>query len=104
MGYRALPLRDKWRDFWKDGMPAGLASRYWRRFVREPLGCRTAGRQSAFFQSEIQYPTCDDQGGGNEFRLGGMQTEDIVFCIHPDLLDKEPFDPVHNEVNGKQGS
>src|SRR6185437_7969415 len=56
-----------------------------------------------FFKLEIEDRSTDDERCGDQLGLGGMQSEDMVLRIDPDLLDKEPFYSIDNKVNGKQG-
>lgn len=57
---------------------------------------RACRRNTTFFKLEIEDRPADHERRRDQFGLRGMQPENMVLGIDPDLLDKEPFDPIDN--------
>jgi len=56
------------------------------------------------FEGEKEDQTRNNKGGRDQFRLGRMEPEDIIFGIDADRLHKKAFYSIDYQVYGKKRS
>ena len=77
------------------------SQRIWIKQLKNPSEGLLGGGGFTTVQVKDQYHARDHKQCWNKFSLRGMQAEDVILGIHPDLFDKESFETVQNEIKPK---